>query len=152
MTVFKNPAQSGQMEKPKSGMIEISISELRYLMRYAAAATGASDEVRKNMIAEVEEWAIGRLNGKTEGNPAIQEPYSAVRPLQDTPDRPSDNPESCQTESEVRRLSVWTLNHLHTRAKCARAVRRLEALILQAQQSAPEEIQSPEVRFVIEIR
>lgn len=149
MTAFKNPAQDGQ---DKSGIIEISTSELRYLMAYAANVTGAPDEIRRSMMDEVQKWAIDRLNGKTEENQAIQEPYSAVRPLQDIPDRPSDSPESRQTEPKVQRLSVWTLNHLHTRAKCARAVRRLEALILQALQSAPEEIQSPEVRFVIEIR
>ncbi|EJU78370.1 TPA: hypothetical protein WIC56_000018 [Neisseria meningitidis] len=61
MKEMKKPARSGQ---EKSGIIEISISELRYLMKYAAIATNASDEVRKGLIDEVQEWAISRLGTK----------------------------------------------------------------------------------------
>lgn len=76
MTAMKKPARSGQK---KSGIIEISISELRYLMKYAASVTNASDEVRKGLIDEIQEWAISRLNEKTEGYSAIREPAPSVR-------------------------------------------------------------------------
>ncbi|HGP0433075.1 TPA: hypothetical protein ACLASI_000750, partial [Neisseria meningitidis] len=149
MKEMKKPARSGQ---EKSGIIEISISELRYLMKYAAIATNASDEVRKGLIDEVQEWAISRLDEKTEGYPATREPEPPVRLHQDKTARPKENPELCQTESKARRLSVWTLNCLHRRAKCIQEMQRLEALILQGLQSDSEASQSDSVQFVIEIR
>lgn len=76
MKVMKKPARSGQA---KSGIIEISISELRYLMEYAAIVTKAPREVSKGLIDEVQEWAISRLNEKTEGYSATREPAPSVR-------------------------------------------------------------------------
>lgn len=149
MTAMKKPARSGQ---EKSGIIEISISELRYLMKYAASVTNASDEVRKGLIDEIQEWAISRLNEKTEGYSAIREPAPPVRLHQDKTARPEENPELRQTESKARRLSVWLLNHLHRRAKCIQEAQRLEALVLQARQSDSEAPQSDSVQIVIEIR
>lgn len=149
MKEMKKPARSGQ---GKSGFIEISISELRYLMKYAASVTNAPREVSKGLIDEVQEWAISRLNEKTEGYSAIREPEPPVRLHQDKTARPEENPELRQTESKARRLSVWTLDCLHRRAKCIQEVQRLEALILQARQSASEAPQSDSVQIVIEIR
>lgn len=149
MTAMKKPARSGQK---KSGIIEISISELRYLMKFAASVTNAAPEVSKGLIDEVQEWAISRLNEKTEGYSAIREPAPSVRLHQDKTARPEENPELRQTESKARRLSVWTLDCLHRRAKCIQEAQRLEALVLQAQQSDSEAPQSDSVRLVIEIR
>ena len=149
MTAMKKPARSGQ---EKSGIIEISISELRYLMAYAAMAANASDEVRKGLIDEVQEWAISRLDEKTEGYPATREPEPPVGLHQDKTARPEENPELRQTESKAQRLSVWTLNSLHRRTKCIQEMQRLEALVLQARQSDSEVYQSDSVQLVIEIR
>lgn len=149
MTAMKKPARSGQK---KSGIIEISISELRYLMKYAASVTNAPTEVSKGLIDEIQEWAISRLNEKTEGYSAIREPAPSVRLHQDKTARPEENPELRQTESEAQQLSVWTLDCLHRRAKCIQEAQRLEALVLQARQSDSEAHQSDSVRLVIEIR
>ena len=149
MTAMKKPARSGQK---KSGIIEISISELRYLMKYAASVTNAAPEVSKGLIDEVQEWAISRLNEKTEGYSAIREPAPSVRLHQDKTAHPEENPELRQTESKARQLSVWTLNYLHRRAKCIQEAQHLEALVLQARQSDSEAPQSDSVRLVIEIR
>lgn len=149
MKSMKKPARSGQ---GKSGIIEISISELRYLMTYAAIKTNAAPEVSRRLINEIQEWAISRLNEKTEGYPATREPEPPVRLHQDKTARPEENPELRQTESEERPLSVWLLNYLHNRAKCIQEVQRLEALILQDRQSDSEAPQSDSVQIVIEIR
>lgn len=149
MSAMKKPARSGQK---KSGIIEIGISELRYLMEYAAIVTNAPREVSKRLIDEVQEWAISRLNEKTEGYSAIREPAPSVRLHQDKTARPEENPELRQTESKARRLSVWKLNYRHRRAKCIQEAQRLEALVLQARQSDSEAPQSDSVQIVIEIR